>query len=245
MSECFGVLLKAFFASDPMGKTIVILLVCASVYSLSICGIKFLALQKMRSGCRRFIRKYKSAKSPLSMCMALVEDEEMPLDCVCRAGYEALSSVMELTGGREAVDMLQRRSMLQRALTQAELDKIRTSMVRQMNIQQNLMSESMGLLGTIVQLAPFMGLLGTVWGVMMVFFEMGTAKGRPEIGDMAPGVSSALLTTVIGLVVAIPAVGFNNYLSRLIDQTCSVMETFVDDFLADLQLEEHVEKTMA
>ena len=240
MKESFGVLIKAYFASDALGQVIVLGLICASVVCLSIIVGKCMSMFKIRSGCKRFLRKYKSAKSPLAMGLSLSDDEEMPLDCVCRAGYLALTEVLERSGGREAVDMLQRRSMLFRPLTTAELDKIRSSMIRQISIQRIQMSQMMVMLSTLVQLAPFCGLLGTVWGVMLVFFRMGGAKGRPEIGDMAPGVCSALLTTVVGLFVAIPAVGGNNFICGQIDQTCSEMEDFLEDFIADLQLEERV-----
>ncbi len=243
MKESFGVLIKAYFVSDPLGQVIVIALLVASIFCTSIILGKFLSMYKIRSGCKRFLTKYKSAKSPLAMGLSLSDDEEMPLDWVCRAGYNALKEVLERSGGRDAVDMLQRRSVLFRPLTMAELDKIRSSMIRQMGIQRNQMSHLMVALSTIVQLAPFCGLLGTVWGVMMVFFKMGVGKGRPEIGDMAPGVCSALLTTVIGLIVAIPAVIGNNFICGMIDQTCGEMEDFVDDFIADLQLEERVDRT--
>ena len=243
MKESLGVLIKAYFVSDALGQAIVIGLIVVSVFCMSIILGKFLSMYKIRSGCKRFLTKYKSAKTPLAMGQSLSDDEEMPLDWVCRAGYTALKEVLDRSGGREAVDMLQRRSMLFRPLTTAELDKIRSSMVRQMSIQRNQMSHMMVALSTIVQLAPFCGLLGTVWGVMVVFFKMGVGKGRPEIGDMAPGVCSALLTTVIGLLVAIPAVFGNNFICGLIDQTCGEMEDFVEDFIADLQLEERVDRT--
>ncbi|MBP5639354.1 MAG: MotA/TolQ/ExbB proton channel family protein [Victivallales bacterium] len=244
MKESISVLVEAFLASEALGKVIVVVLICASVLCLSIIVAKWKEMFVIRRGCKKFLKKYKSAKSPLAMVMLLSEDEIMPLDCVCRAGYEALKEVLERNGGHGAVEMFQRRSMLQRPLTIADLDKIRSSMVRQMNIQRNQMCQMMVMLSTIVQLAPFCGLLGTVWGVMVVFFQMGvSSSGRPEIGDMAPGVCSALLTTVVGLFVAIPAVFGNNVISGQIDQTCGEMEDFVDDFIADLQLEERVDKT--
>jgi biopolymer transport protein TolQ len=71
------------------------------------------------------------------------------------------------------------------------------------------MEERLGLLGSIVSAAPFLGLLGTVWGVMIAFCGM-AVQGKADINAIAPGVSGALLTTVVGLLVAIPAlIGFN------------------------------------
>lgn len=238
MGEALSVLGKAFFASDALGKAIVLLLVVASLWSWSIILLKWTNMVKVRRGCRRFMRSYQNS-SPLKMGVSLSEDDEMPLDCVCRAGIESLKEVLARSELRGSYSVLEMYFKLPRALTSAEVEKIRSSMVRAMNIQRIRLEDMMVTLSTIVTLAPFAGLLGTVWGVMMVFFQMGMTK-RPEISDMAPGVSSALLTTVIGLLVAIPAVVGNNMITGDIDRTCDQMEIFVDDFLASLQLEENL-----
>ena len=95
----------------------------------------------------------------------------------------------------------------------------------------------MGLLGTIVSISPFLGLLGTVWGVMLAFIGM-AQKGRPDIGVIAPGVSGALLTTVVGLVVAIPSVIGNNFILSDVEKTTVEMGNFVENFIALVKLEE-------
>ena len=127
---------------------------------------------------------------------------------------------------------------LPRQLTEAETAKVRASMTRRLNIQRMQMMDQMVILSTIVSLSPFCGLFGTVWGVMMTFVQLAAQQGKKaDLGQLAPGVSGALLTTVVGLMVAIPSVFGNNFIMNIIDKTCADMDTFVDDFLASLRLE--------
>ena len=97
-------------------------------------------------------------------------------------------------------------------------DQIKARVERVVDEEIMTMEERLGLLGSIVSAAPFLGLLGTVWGVMIAFCGM-AAQGTANINAIAPGVSGALLTTVVGLLVAIPAlIGFNlltNKIKRL------------------------------
>ena len=81
-----------------------------------------------------------------------------------------------------------------------------------------------------------MGLFGTVWGIMMSFVSMAII-GKADIPTMAPGISSALLTTVLGLTVAVPSLIGYNVLSNYIRQITSCMDNFIEDFMAKLKLE--------
>lgn len=94
----------------------------------------------------------------------------------------------------------------------------------------------MTLLGTIISGAPFLGLLGTAWGVMDCFGSM-SAQTSVTLQDLAPGVAGALLTTVAGLVVAIPSVFGYNYLSTRTRKTITEMENFASLLADRLELE--------
>lgn len=94
----------------------------------------------------------------------------------------------------------------------------------------------MTLLGTIISGAPFLGLLGTAWGVMDCFGSM-SAQASVTLQDLAPGVAGALLTTVAGLVVAIPSVFGYNYLSTRTRKTITDMENFASLLSDKLELE--------
>ena len=92
----------------------------------------------------------------------------------------------------------------------------------------------MALLGSTYTVAPMMGLFGTVWGVMVSFNAMGT-EGAANLSAVAPGISSAMLTTVIGLLVAIPSAIGSNLLNEKIRIVGVQLENFADKFAARLQ----------
>ena len=83
-------------------------------------------------------------------------------------------------------------------------------------------------------LAPLIGLLGTVWGILDAFQAMG-AKGSALLSDVAPGLSSALLTTVVGLFVAIPSAAGYNLLLELTRRLDAYLDGFTDELLGRLQ----------
>ena len=92
----------------------------------------------------------------------------------------------------------------------------------------------MGLLATAVTGAPFLGLLGTVWGVMDAFKAM-AVTGSVMLSEVAPGISGALLTTVVGLLVALPSLIGYNLLSSEIRRMSVAMENFSDELVKDLE----------
>ena len=83
-------------------------------------------------------------------------------------------------------------------------------------------------------IAPMMGLFGTVWGVMVSFEGMGK-QGMANLSAVAPGIASALLTTVVGLLVAIPTAVGSNFLANRIQFLCVQLENFPDKFASRLQ----------
>ena len=94
----------------------------------------------------------------------------------------------------------------------------------------------MGRLATVVAIAPMLGLLGTVWGVLDAFANMG-ATGSATIATMAPAIASALVTTVVGLLIAIPGVMLHNWLSAMLRDLLADMEGFADDLMGRIALE--------
>ena len=94
----------------------------------------------------------------------------------------------------------------------------------------------MGLLATAVSAAPFLGLLGTVWGVMDAFSGMADS-GSAALSAVAPGISGALLTTIIGLIVALPSMIGYNLLSSKIRHIAVQMDNFSQEFVSRISNE--------
>jgi biopolymer transport protein TolQ len=96
--------------------------------------------------------------------------------------------------------------------------------------EASLLEKSVGFLATTGSVSPFIGLMGTVWGVMTAFLNIG-AQGSASLIVVAPGIAEALIATVAGLAAAIPAVvGYNHLLGRLRDFTNSTGQ-FANEFL--------------
>ncbi|MBT3286059.1 MAG: hypothetical protein HN904_21905 [Victivallales bacterium] len=224
----------AFEKSDGFAKFIVVLLLVLSVYAWSIMCEKGWSLMQVRRGIARFMRQFERERSALGMALQ-VDEYTGPVAEVYREGVRELIAVLGVSE-YEAEDVYRARR-LPRPLSPGEIDKVRSTMDRIVDAKSMELEERLGLLGTIVSISPYLGLLGTVWGVMLSFIGMAQA-GRPDISVIAPGVSGALLTTVVGLVVAIPSLAGNNAISNTVLKTCNEMENFVDAFIALVKIDE-------
>ena len=107
--------------------------------------------------------------------------------------------------------------------------RIERSMDVALNKEANLLQSSLGILASIGSVAPFIGLFGTVWGIMNAFIEI-AAQQNTNLAVVAPGIAEALLATGLGLLAAIPAVVFYNYLSSSSDRVVANYEAFADEF---------------
>ena len=118
-------------------------------------------------------------------------------------------------------------------LTQASIDAIRATLDTQMVLEQQRLNSKLVLLTIGISGGPFIGLLGTVIGVMIVFAAI-AASGDVNISAIAPGVAAALAATVMGLLVAIPALFGYNYLMAQIKSSVADMRVFSDEFVTRL-----------
>ena len=99
-----------------------------------------------------------------------------------------------------------------------------------------ILEERIVFLGTTVSVSPFLGLLGTVWGIMTAFLSMGV-HGSAEIAAVGPGIAEALITTIAGLAVAIPALVAHNYFVNKLRQVEKDMENFFANFIIAVERE--------
>jgi len=113
-------------------------------------------------------------------------------------------------------------------------DNIKLAMDRAKAAEIENLENSLPILGTVVAASPFLGLLGTVWGIMEAFLEI-RARGSAHIMVVAPGITDALISTVYGLLVAIPALVFNNLLRSRIIRIDSQLDNFISEAFANLK----------
>lgn len=113
-------------------------------------------------------------------------------------------------------------------LTPSEMELVNGTCVYALETERIRLESWMSAVATVVSLSPMLGLLGTVWGVLDAFAEMGTA-GTANLATIAPSISSALVTTVIGLLVAIPGVIVYSYENSVIGRILARAEAFAEE----------------
>ena len=122
------------------------------------------------------------------------------------------------------------------ALTAREIELVKGTCDHALDEAELGLEHGMGMISTVVALAPMLGLLGTVWGVLDAFAEMGTA-GTANLATIAPSISAALVTTVVGLIIAIPGVMAFSLLNSSVRFLASEMEAFADELIARIACE--------
>ena len=213
----------AFSESSLPGKLIVLLLGFSSIGAWTVMVTKFKELHRAKLAGEYFMVEFRKQSGPLALFLERRRYPETPLNAVyetaCKGfGVELKSQGIDpndlFKGGAGQVEGL--------TLTRQQLEIIRGATEASVADQCLCMEDNMGWLATAVSACPFLGLLGTVWGVMEAFGAMATA-GSATLSAVAPGIAGALLTTVIGLLVALPsAVGYNmltNNIRKLAVQT--------------------------
>lgn len=213
--------MTALSQSNMAGKVIIAILFIGSIGAWSVMAFKMSELRRARIQTRRFLQSFRKGSHPLAVFLKRAEFPDSPLYRVYMQGCSALS--MELEGsGTSSEDLFSSHESLSQDLSASQLDLVRNAVERCVADEALMLESSMGYLATAVSTAPFLGLLGTVWGVMDSFGGM-AVTGSATLGAVAPGIAGALLTTIVGLIVALPsAVGYNlltNQIRSLVVQT--------------------------
>ena len=190
-------LMEMIHNSGPVAFTVLIILLLASIFSWTIMLSKWSSFSKAQTQSQRFVRAFR--KSSRLSEVATVADQFKPSPLVA-VFTEIHDEYQRQNGGRG----LPRNPLaLERAAQTASSEAL------------TAMESRMTWLATIAAIAPFIGLFGTVMGIIDAFHGLGTA-GAATLRAVAPGISEALITTAAGLVVAIPAVvGYNQLTARL------------------------------
>ena len=200
-------------------KSVLLLLVLMSVTSWYIIVFKFLHLRRARAETQLFLEAFWQSKQ-LDAIYATSENlKRSPVSQVFRAGYVELT---KLKSGQRQGDTM--------SGAFGDLENIERALVRAQNGERVVLESMTSWLATTASAAPFVGLFGTVWGIMSSFINI-AAKGNATLLTVAPGIAEALVATAIGLVAAIPAVVFYNHFvsrTRVLELD---MENFGNDFL--------------
>ena len=213
---------QAFQSSNLAGKGIVLILIVFSIAAWLVMLAKWADLKELRD-CNRFAERRLDNTASVFDSALLNRSLKGPYAYLIR---EAMGAWNKFKIPEKTPEMLS-----------ARMGRVENALQRAVAKQTSAYEEKMVFLGSIISGAPFLGLLGTVWGVMDCFGAMGQEGASATLQALAPGVSGALLTTVSGLVVAIPSVfGYNFLLSASGVMTLN-LENFASSLADRIELE--------
>jgi biopolymer transport protein ExbB len=236
-SGYLGVIVKSLTLD---GWVVIGILMLMSFISWCVMVSKAMYLNKVAKGNEKFIKAWHKASANLSILLHNDVDhvntlggliDEKSLRTVRRASTYRIFSI----GSEELRDRMARdqRSGGSKALSGRSVQAIRATLDGGLVRETQKLNSQMVLLTIAISGGPFLGLLGTVVGVMITFAAI-AQQGEVNVNSIAPGISAALAATVAGLAVAIPALfGYNYLLSRVKDAT-SDMQVFIDEFVTKM-----------
>lgn len=219
----------AFEHSNVAGKLVIVCLLMGSIFSWSVMFTKVFMIRRARTETRRFLKRFRTARKPLAIYQNREAYPGSPAYAVYLAGCKELT--FHLLGTTEIDDTFSSRVAEADRITAVAMNAVRSALEREVGEQALRMEDRMTVLATAVSGAPFLGLLGTVWGVMDTFSAI-AAEHSASLTTMAPGVSGALITTVTGLLVAIPAMFGYNFLVVTIRGLVVELDNFAGELAA-------------
>jgi biopolymer transport protein TolQ len=164
------------------------------------------------------------SKNLAAIHSASIDLKRSPVAQVFRAGYQEL---LRLTRAKRQVVNAAEASF---STELGGVENVLRAMKREANVELTKLESGITFLATTGSTTPFIGLFGTVWGIMTAFLGLSAAHSS-NIQAVAPGIAEALITTAVGLVAAIPAQVFYNYFTARIRVLATEMENFTSEFV--------------
>lgn len=220
-------LVDGFMKSNGVGQGIVLAQIVGSVVMFAAIIGKSRELAFFAGKMRRFMRDFTTGGDVLEYYLerrpAVVCGAEAIYKQTCERFLKILNpNVRSLLAGHQAD------GGGAAALTAREIELVSSTCEHALAEEELRLESGMTVIATVVALSPMLGLLGTVWGVLDAFAEMGTA-GSANLATIAPSISAALVTTVVGLLIAIPGVVAFNKMNATIRDIQNDMEGFADE----------------
>ncbi len=213
--------LDMIVGSGPVVRAVLLILVGFSVGCWGIALAKGVEMRRARRQSDRFVDVFWDAKNLSTIQAASVDFKESPVAQIFRAGNQELQRLLKSKRGNPGND------------EEAEfggLENIKRAMEKARTQEVTRLERGLTFLATTASTAPFIGLFGTVWGIMTAFRGLSTTTSS-SIQAVAPGIAEALIATAVGLAAAIPAVVMYNRFARQVRVLTAGMDTFASEFL--------------
>jgi biopolymer transport protein TolQ len=216
-----GSLLNMVLDAGVVVKFVLLVLFIFSVVSWAIIFLKYSYYRKIKKENEVFNANYLKSNKLSEVMPAAKKYSYSTTAEVFRVGYTELTKInkqeFQAAQGNDEMSL-------------SSLDNLERSMNKASNTEMTKLENALGFLATTGSASPFIGLFGTVWGIMDTFKGIG-ARGSATLAVVAPGISEALITTAAGLAAAIPAVIFYNYFLNQSKNMVQEMENFAAEFL--------------
>jgi len=215
----FPILQKSLFYqmilhAGPMAKFVLIILTLMSLISWAIIINRLFVFKRIKNQGKKFLEIFWSTNDLKILFTESRNYGASPISLIYQSAFTELKK-WSREGFIEKNMFLENLTETMRKTAQFEYLRLR---------------QGLTFLATVGNTAPFVGLFGTVWGIMRAFHDIGL-KGSASLAEVAPGISEALVATAFGLVAAIPAViGYNYFTQRVMEQK-TIMENFITDML--------------
>ena len=212
-------ILELWSVAGWFARGIIVLLIVMSLWSLTIAITKFFYFRRAERATRKFAPLFSRAIQEEQLDQAIALAEKNKTSHVAKVLGGALSEVKPLLRDRATI-------------TSADINSAERAIERQMMIVLSEFKRGIGILATVGSTGPFVGLLGTTMGIVNSFTGMAQSGASGGLAAVSAGIAEALLTTALGLMVAIPAVWFFNYFTTKIEYL-SVEMTYTSKELID------------
>lgn len=209
--------------SGLMAKFVLLLLLASSVVCWAVIATKWRILFRTQRENEKFIAAFWNGKN---IDEVIVKCEKFPHSSVASVFKSGVKELKRVSGGTSAENGS--------LATQEKMENVQRALMRSATLEISALEKNVSWLATTASAAPFVGLFGTVWGIMNSFQSIG-ASGAANLAVVAPGISEALITTATGIGAAIPAVIFYNYFLGKIRKVSIDMECFSQDFINIVQ----------
>jgi len=225
-SKLSGDIWVLFLYAGPMVKGVIILLLALSVICWGISLFKFLILRSALNESESFLDIFWNNQSLRRTYADAKPLENSPLAEIFRSGYLELQQMQKQEdGASQTSDKAEAPS-----LNLYGLGAIKRALDQAVTAELTRLEKNLGFLATTGSIAPFIGLFGTVWGIMNSFRDIGR-QGSANLATVAPGIAEALIATAFGLLAAIPAVVLYNYFLGRIKMLTAEMDNFSAELL--------------
>jgi biopolymer transport protein TolQ len=216
--------LGLFAESGWVAKGIVFILMGFSIVSWAMILLKYQFLRRAEKESHAFVHFFRKTKNLDELLRHASSRKFSPLATLFVEGYREVDSIIRTLPDKKVTEE-------ERPLIAEELDRA-IKITSQDEI--SYMERYLAFLGTTGTVGPLLGLFGTIWGIMDAFYGIGI-KGAGDIGALAPGLAAALVTTIAGLFVAIPAVIAYNFFTEKIRDLAVRMDSFSMELLSFLE----------